>query len=66
MNELVKYCLVNKMKLTSAVKPLYSGHPQEKYKCRDYRGVIISGVNLYYKAESVTFVSVLNTECVPI
>ena len=27
----------------------------------DYRGVLISGVNLYYKAQFGTFVSVLNT-----
>ena len=27
----------------------------------DYRGVLISGVNVYYKAQFGTFVSVLNT-----
>ena len=31
--------------------------------CLDYRGVLISGVNLYYKAQFETFVSVLNTGC---
>ena len=35
---------------------LYSGH-----KGRDYRGVLISGVNLYYKAQFGKFVSLLNT-----
>ena len=40
---------------------LYSRHPWDKYKCFDYRGVLISGVNLYYKAQFKTFVSVLNT-----
>ena len=43
------------------MEPLYSGHPWDKYKCPDYRGVLISGVNLYYKAQFGTFVSVLNT-----
>ena len=41
--------------------PLYSRHPWNKYKCPDYRGVLISGVNLYYKAQFGTFVSILNT-----
>ena len=45
----------------NTVEPLYSGHPWDKYKCPDYRGVLISGVNLYYKAQFGTFVSVLNT-----
>ena len=43
------------------VEPFYSGHPWDKYKCPEYRGVLISGVNLYYKAQFGTFVSVLNT-----
>ena len=43
------------------VKPLYCGQHWDKYKCPDYRGVLISGVNLYYKAQFGTFVSVLNT-----
>ena len=43
------------------VEPLYSEHPWDKYKCPDYRGVLISGVNLYYKAQFGTFASVLNT-----
>ena len=43
------------------VEPLYSGHPWDKYKCPEYRRVLISGVNLYYKAQFGTFVSVLNT-----
>ena len=33
------------------VELLYSGHPWDKYKCPEYRGVLISGVNLYYKAQ---------------
>ena len=44
----------------NTVELLYSGHPWDKYKCLDYRGVLISGVNLYYKAQFGTFVSVLN------
>ena len=42
---------------------IYSGtlHPWDKYKCPDYRDVLISGVNLYYKAQFGTIVSVLNT-----
>ena len=43
------------------VEPLCSRHPWDKYKCPDYRDVLISGVNLYYKAQFGTFVSVLNT-----
>ena len=43
------------------VEPLYCGQHWDKYKCPDYRGVLISGVNLYYKAQFGTFVSVLNT-----
>ena len=43
------------------MEPLYSGHPWDKYKWSDYRGVLISGVNLYYKAQFRTFVIVLNT-----
>ena len=27
---------------------LYSAHPWDKYKSPDYRGFLISGVNLYY------------------
>ena len=42
---------------------IYSGTPLfqtplGKYKCPDYRGVLISGASLYHKAQ---FVSVLNT-----
>ena len=44
----------------STVVSLYSGHPWDKCKCPDYRGVLISGVKLYYKAQFGTFVSVLN------
>ena len=40
------------------VEALYYGQHWDKYKCPDYRGVLISGVKVYYKA---TFVSVLNT-----
>ena len=40
---------------------LYSRHPWDKYKCPDYSCVLISVVNLYYKAKFGTFVSVLNT-----
>ena len=47
--------------LCYTVKSLYSGHLWDQYKCPDYRGVLISGVNLYYKAQFGTFVSVLNT-----
>ena len=39
----------------------YSRHPWDKYKCFDYRGVLISEVNLHYKSQLGTFVSVLNT-----
>ena len=46
---------------TCTVVHLYFGHPWNKYKCPDYRGVLISGVNLYYKAQFGTFISVLNT-----
>ena len=58
-----KYTNTLKMITTNTVEPLYSGHPSGKYtcKCPDYRGVLISGVNLYYKAQFGTFVSVLNT-----
>ena len=48
---------------TCTVKPLYSGNPWDRYKCPDYRGVLVSGVNLYYKAQFGTFVSVLRNEC---
>ena len=51
------------MKQTSRVKPLYSRHPWDKCKCPDHRGILISGVNLYYKALFVTFVSVLIQGC---
>ena len=47
--------------LEYTVEPLYCGQHRDKYKCPDYRGVLISGVNLYYKAQFRTFVSVLNT-----
>ena len=43
------------------VELLYSRHPWDKYKCPDYRGVLISVVNLYYKVQFGTSVSVLNT-----
>ena len=43
------------------VEPLYCRQHWDKYKCPDYRGVLISGVNLYYKAQCGTFASVLNT-----
>ena len=43
------------------VEPLYCGQHWDKYKCPDYRAILISGVNLYYKAQFGTFVSVLNT-----
>ena len=36
----------------------YSRH---LWECPDYRGVLISGVNLYYKAQFETFAAVLNT-----
>ena len=39
----------------------YCGQHWDKYKCPDYRGILILGVNLYYKAQFGTFVSVLNT-----
>ena len=41
------------------MEPLYCRQHWDKYKCPDYRG-LISGVNLYYKAQFGTFVSVLN------
>ena len=42
---------------------LYCGQHWDKYtcKCPDYRGVLISEMNLYYKAQFETSVSVLNT-----
>ena len=43
-------------------EPLYCGQHWDKYKCPDYRGILISGVNLYYKAQFGKFASVLNTE----
>ena len=43
------------------VEALYCGEHWDKYKCPDYRDVLISGVNLYYKAQFGTFVSVFNT-----
>ena len=43
------------------MEPLYCGQHWDKYKCPDYRGVLISGVNLYYKAQFGTFLRVLNT-----
>ena len=46
---------------TCTVEPLYCGQHWDKYKCPDYRGVLISEVNLYYKAQFGTFVSVLST-----
>ena len=42
------------------MEPLYCGQHWDKYKCPEYRGVLISGVNLYYKARFGTFVGVLN------
>ena len=45
----------------NTVEPLYCVQHWDKYKCPDYRGVLISGVNLYYKAQFGTFVSVLDT-----
>ena len=47
--------------IVNTVEPLYSGHPWDKCKCPDYRGVLIAGVDLYYKAQFGTFASVLNT-----
>ena len=43
------------------MKPIYFGRPWDKYKCPDYRGVLISEKNLYYKTQFGTFLSVLNT-----
>ena len=40
---------------------LYCRQRWDKYKCSDYRGVLISGVNLYYNAQFEIFVSFLNT-----
>ena len=40
---------------------LYCEQHWDKYNCPEYRGVLISGVNLYYKAQFGTFVSVINT-----
>ena len=45
------------------MEALYSGHPWDRYNCPDYRGVLISEVNLYYEPQFRTFVSVLNTGC---
>ena len=45
----------------TTVESLYSRHHWDKYKCPDYSCVLISGVNLYYKSQFGTFVSVLNT-----
>ena len=50
-----------KIYIYTTVEPLYCGQHWDKYKSPDYRGVLISGVNLYYKAQFGTFVSVLNT-----
>ena len=55
-------CLYRHFSETYIVEPLYSGHPWDKYKCPVYRAILISEVNLYYKAQFGTFVSVLNTE----
>ena len=44
------------------VKPLYCRQHWDIYKCPDYRGVLISGVNLYYKAQFGTFVSLIKYE----
>ena len=46
-----------KTKYNYTVEPLYCGQHWDKYKCPDYRGVLIPGVNLYYKAQFGTFVS---------
>ena len=43
------------------VEPLYCRQHWDKCKCPNYRGVLISGLNLYYKAQFGTFLSVLNT-----
>ena len=43
------------------VEPVYCRQHWDKHKCPDYRGVLISVVNLYHKAQFGTFVSVLNT-----
>ena len=55
------YCTILYCIVLFTVEPLYSGHHWDKYKCPEYRGVLISGVNLHYKAQFGTFVSVLNT-----
>ena len=52
------YCTILYCIVLFTVEPLYSGHPWDKYKCPDYRGVLISGVN---KAQFGTNISVLNT-----
>ena len=43
------------------VEPFYSRRPWDKYKFLENRGVLISWVNLYCKAQLGIFVSVLNT-----
>ena len=35
----------------NTVKPLNFEHPWDKYKCPEYRGVLVSGANLYHKAQ---------------
>ena len=47
--------------ISCTVEPLYCGQHWDKFKYPDYRGVLVSGVNLYYKAQFGTFLSVLNT-----
>ena len=49
------------LNVRNIVEPLYCEQHWDKYKCPDYRGVLIPEVNLYHKAQFGTFVSVLNT-----
>ena len=51
----------NHKALFHTVEHLYSRHPWGKYKCPDYRDVLISKVNLYCKVQFGSFISVLNT-----
>ena len=60
LNSFIDTCN-NQPYIDTTVEPLYFGHPWDKYKCPDYKGVLISGLNLYYKAQFGTSVSVLNT-----
>ena len=59
MNELIGLQLL--VVLHYIVEPLYCGQHWNKCKYPDYRGVLDSGVNLYYKVQFGTFVSVFNT-----